>query len=307
MLNHLKHGIAIALLGAVMGCSSVTAPSTITDKGADAVEPTSSLDAALDFFAAARQNARAEPSSLEQINAELRAHDRMYTPIGEGPFPVMLFFHGCSGPTLTHEEDWAEFLNANGVAVLAVDSYTGRDIDWNDVCNFEKLTPWERASDVLATLSYVRDLDQIDSNRIGLMGFSHGAISLWSLLEYESDQTPPINLENWPDDALDGVSTVFSFYGGCAGRWTTPVVMVSFLGGEDRYIDESTCVEYVARNPDRSEFARYEIYANATHTFDHAAPNQANIDAGSRFDPVAVEQAKDTILSTLLETGMIPE
>ena len=35
--------------------------------------------------------------SMAELNAELRPHDINYLPDGDGPFPVVLFFHGCSG------------------------------------------------------------------------------------------------------------------------------------------------------------------------------------------------------------------
>ena len=68
---------------------------------------TPSAEDQLNTFAALRTTTRAVvvPKNIASINKELRPHDIIYMPKGEGPFPVMLFFHGCSGRTLSHEQE----------------------------------------------------------------------------------------------------------------------------------------------------------------------------------------------------------
>ena len=285
--------IAVLLLtGLLAGCSNTNAPSEDPRQDLEAVVEDGGLS---EFFIEAKRNAKAEITTIDEINDLLRPHDRIYLPEGEGPFAAMLFFHGCSGPTIAHEEDWASFYNDIGVVLIAVDSYTGRNIDWEDTCNFTKMTPWERASDVLATVAYARSLDFVDGNNLGITGFSHGAATVWTSLVYASTKTPPINLKEWPEDGLAGVQLALPFYGGCSERWTVPIPTISFLAGNDRYIDAQTCERYHTANPDMTRYSSYIIFDDATHTFDHSNPNQSNIDAGSRYDAAA----------TLTSQGMI--
>jgi|TARA_B110000977_G_scaffold78579_1_gene105738 dienelactone hydrolase len=292
LINPHSTALTLLLIVALAGCSNTNTSSDDSRQDLEAVADDGDLSA---FFLAAKNNARAEITTIEAINAVLRPYDRIYRPAGDGPFPAMLFFHGCSGATIAHEEDWASFYNDIGVVLIAVDSYTGRDIDWEDTCNFTKMTPWERAGDVLATVAYARKLDFVDANHLGVTGFSHGAATVWTTLVYASTKTPPINLQKWPEDGLAGVQLALPFYGGCSERWTVPIPTISFLAGNDRYIDATTCERYDAANPDMNKYASYKIFEDATHTFDHSKPNQSNIDAGSRYDAEA----------TLTSQGMI--
>lgn len=237
----------------------------------------------------ARQEARKNValSSLEDIDSDLRSHDTIYWPEGDGPFPAVLFFHGCSGKTVSHEDDWAERYNSIGVAVISVDSYGGRGLDWNDVCNLQKLLPWQRANDVLSTIRYAREHDKIKGDELYLSGFSHGAMTVWATLGFASTQSAPIGLAEWPEGGIDGVKAAFLFYGSCIDSWDVDVDTTMFLAREDQYIDEAGCEAYLENHsPDTGPFT-VTIYDNATHTFDHAKPNAANVAAGSKYDEAA--------------------
>lgn len=279
------------------GCSHSESVSPV-DSG-QYLEAVVEEEAVSDFFIEAKNNASAEITSIFEINGVLLPHNRVYIPKGDGPFPAMLFFHGCSGPTLAHEEDWANFYNEKGLVLIAVDSYKGRNINWPDACNLKTMTPWERASDVLATVVFARGLEFVDSSNLGVTGFSHGAITIWSTLVFASTKTAPINLSRWPEDGLKGVKLALSFYGGCGERWTIPIPTISFLAEDDQYIDEVSCEKYAVANPEMSKYASHIIFPEATHTFDHSMPNQSNIDAGSRYDAAATNTSKQMITDAI--------
>lgn len=244
------------------------------------------LDAVLKV---ARNEARLNTpkSSLGDLNALLRPHDTIYWPDGDGPFPAVLFYHGCSGKTVSHEEDWAKRYNSIGVALISVDSYGGRDLEWEDVCNIQKLLPSERANDVLSTVKFARDHDKIKGDALYLSGFSHGAMTVWATLGFASTQTAPIGLEAWPELGIDGVKAAFLFYGSCNDSWNVNVDTTVFLGRDDQYIDEAGCEAYLETHATSAGPLQVKIFDNATHTFDHAKPNASNVEAGSKYDEAA--------------------
>ncbi len=265
-------------------------------------EGSSSTETQLNTFAAMRTAARdtAAPQTIADINADLRPHDIIYMPDGNGPFPVVLFFHGCSGRTLSHEKDWADRLSDEKIAMISVDSYTGRGINWEDACNFKEMIPWQRAADVIASINYVKTLDKIDGDNIYLAGFSHGAMTVWAAQVFASEKQAPIGMVNWPEGGFDGVKGSFIFYGPCMEPWTVDVTTHVFTGDEDRYIDEMTCVNHKNIHPKDAGPFHLTIYPGATHTFDHANPNAVNIEAGSVYDKAATidawQKMKDLIL-----------
>lgn len=300
---HLGALTVLALSGLILlGCSDPSGEKT-AGGARQTLESAANEGSIENLFAVARAQASAESTTIEAINAVLRPHDRIFRPEGAGPFPTMLFFHGCSGATQSHEEDWADFYNGIGVTVIAVDSYAGRGINWEDACNLKAMTAWERAGDILATLEYARSLDFVDAENLGVTGFSHGAWTIWTTLVFASSKTPPINLEAWPAGGLDGLKLALPFYGGCHERWTIPVHTIAFLAGDDRYVDEQSCVDFAARNPDLSLLFSYHIFGGATHTFDHARPNLANVEAGSVYDAAATAESQ-RIIATAIETYM---
>ncbi|WP_295803228.1 dienelactone hydrolase family protein [uncultured Microbulbifer sp.] len=250
--------------------------------------------------AIAHAKATVAQTSLAAISKDLRPHDHRFFPKGKQKVPTVLFFHGCSGPTASHEKDWAKRLNDAGIGMIAVDSYTGRNIDWQQACNLQVMTPWQRSADILATIEDVKKDPQVDADQLYLAGFSHGAVTIWSALAQASDESAPIGLAAWPQVGFaDRVQGAFMFYGTCMQPWTVDVDAVMFLGTEDRYIEEEVCQAYAPSHPAGAGKLSLKIYPGATHTFDHAKPNQANIEAGSVYDAKATEDAWQTMLQMI--------
>lgn len=250
--------------------------------------------------AIAHAKATVKETSLDAISKDLRPHDQRFFPEGSQQVPTVLFFHGCSGPTPSHEKDWAKRLNGAGIGMIAVDSYEGRGIKWEDACNFQAMTPWQRSADILATIDDVKNDPRVDADNLYLAGFSHGAVTIWAALAQASEKTAPISLAQWPAVDLEGrVQGAFMFYGSCMQPWTVDVDSVMFLASEDRYIEEEVCQAYAPNHPQAAGDLALKIYPGATHTFDHAHPNQANIDAGSVYDAKATEDAWQTMLKMI--------
>ncbi|NWO01529.1 MAG: dienelactone hydrolase family protein [Idiomarinaceae bacterium] len=296
-------------IGAVLSLSAVLIMSgCASDVGDNRASLEDAVDNGIqeDWIAKAQQHAEqtVSPKPLSQLQAELLPHENVYLPDDEtaAPYPTLVFLHGCSGSTTSHEEDWAERFNGLGVAVISVDSYSGRDIDWNDACNFQKMTPWERSGDIVATIESLSERDEFDEDNVYLAGFSHGAGTIWTFLRQLSDEKAPLSLASWPETDYEAViDGAFMFYGTCRGQWSVDIDSQMFLGSDDRYIDEAECVNY-SHPKDAGDF-EYVVYPGATHTFDHAEPNPANVEAGSIYDEQATLDAWQRIKAMIEGDG----
>ena len=100
-------------------------------------------------------------------------------PRSEGPFPAVVLITG-SGQQNRDEEILghrpflvlSDYLTRRGIAVLRVDD---RGIG-GSTGNFSQATTEDFAGDVFAGIEYLKSREEIDSNRIGLIGHSEGGI-----------------------------------------------------------------------------------------------------------------------------------
>ena len=74
------------------------------------------------------------PHQVEISAPNLKLHDQLYRPDGDGPFPIVIALHSCGGLGAHSEavapryRDWAEQLLKAGYAVLLPDSYGSREL-----------------------------------------------------------------------------------------------------------------------------------------------------------------------------------
>lgn len=123
------------------------------------------------------QGVRLQETQYEEVSfyneeAGLQLGGMLFLPEGEGPFPAVVIIHG-SGPsrrdnswylTLTHH------LQTNGIAVLLPDKRgsVASEGDWRSA-SFDEL-----ATDTLAGVAFLREQEQVDPTRIGVIGMSQG-------------------------------------------------------------------------------------------------------------------------------------
>ena len=101
-------------------------------------------------------------------------------PSGTGPFPVVILLHGCGGG-ISRTEAWASRLNGWATPTSLIDSFTPRNVA--TVC--AALQPRHAARPRRAVADQcrfvpLRTRPDIDPNRIGVLGLSHGgATAAW--------------------------------------------------------------------------------------------------------------------------------
>ncbi|MGB0370202.1 MAG: dienelactone hydrolase family protein [Opitutales bacterium] len=134
------------------------------------------------------------PDDADQLTLVARLYVPDSSAFGPGPYPTVLIMHGSGGLWSNDEianglisqfEQWGELLADLGYIACFPDSYNPRGIPENfsgrrphyDPTDDDALCSpnYERPKDVVAALSYLQSRDDVDTDNIALMGFSHGA------------------------------------------------------------------------------------------------------------------------------------
>ncbi len=136
-------------------------------------------------------------------------------PDGEGPFPIVLLFHGFTGtrdelPVTGTEERMfgraARWLAERGYASLRIDFLGSGESDgaWEDT------TFTRQIADALVALEYASGLDGVDAERIAIIGLSQGGLIASGTAAAAADQIDTVIL--WSP-----VSSPPATYGGLLG------------------------------------------------------------------------------------------
>ncbi|UUX95438.1 dienelactone hydrolase family protein [Aquabacterium sp. J223] len=184
---------------------------------------------------------------------------RLHLPDGaSGPLPFIVFLHGCSGLRPQLVEHWSSRLNRQGVGVLMVDSFTARGI--SDVCG--EGGPWfgRRVDDVRAAHAWLVQQPFVRTDRIALMGQSHGGAV--TLLAMAGVRTSPL--------FVGGVA----LYPACqvgAGRLQFGKPTVIMVGDEDNWTPAAACqtLHAAQKQPEHLDLI---VYPGARHSFDNPVP-----------------------------------
>ncbi|MEN9656900.1 MAG: hypothetical protein RL571_365 [Pseudomonadota bacterium] len=182
-----------------------------------------------------------------------------------GPAAAVVLLHGCNGMGQTtglnpRPERMASLLQEKGYAVLMLDSFGGRDL--LELCSVplskRTLSPKMRAEDARHALEWLKTRKEIDGDRLGVIGWSHGASAVLSLLGQK----------------LPSVRVGVAFFPSCSSylqrdkyQVTAPLLML--VGEEDDWTPAEPCRALVAK-ADQPTF-RLITYPDAFHDFDNVS------------------------------------
>lgn len=228
-------------------------------------------------------------------------------PPGNGPFPAVLLMHGCSGKGRNMGR-WREFLNAHGVAALALDSFSGRGI--REVCtNPTQISIDDRVSDAHAALDWLAAQREVAPDKVLLMGFSHGGATALDAAGRLARR----------DAAKPRFRACVAFYPGCGHRermqanYSLPVLIL--IGDADDWTPAQPCRELAATHSGQD--MAIAVYPGAFHGFDNAQqPVAFRPEARNRWsptgkgatvggDPAALEAARKDVLAFFKRLGVI--
>ena len=213
----------------------------------------------------------------------LRPHIRVYRsgrehladeqPYGEEAAPVVIVFHGCEGMNEDLVNSRGQWLSSLGYIAVMVDSYKGRNVSAKDGCKGYRLWGNERAADVYSALVLVREMDNVDFDRVVLLGYSHGGWSILDALAYGG--APPFGASDAPQSALAGVKGAVTYYPYCSfpARMRKPwkdetVPVLSVHAGQDSVVDSAECISGSIDWRDQGAAIENILFPAVNHGFD---------------------------------------
>ncbi|VVD76714.1 dienelactone hydrolase [Pandoraea communis] len=193
------------------------------------------------------------------------------------PTPAVVFMHGCNGMFTRkgkidgRELDWARRLNAQGYAVLAVDSFTSRAQPSECANNGPVRPSVERPGDAYGALRYLQALPDIRPDRIALMGWSHGG---GTVLFSIGPKSPGRTRDKDTQPAPDFVAAIAFYPGWCNTKaqgadWSTPIPLLLLTGADDVWTKAVPCDAFVHDATARGAPITFHIYPGAVHDFDY--------------------------------------
>ncbi|WP_273500821.1 dienelactone hydrolase family protein [Paracoccus sphaerophysae] len=184
---------------------------------------------------------------------------------------------GCDG---VHDnmDYWAGVLADAGRPALILDSHTPRSLDgleaWRLVCAGQMLTGAERAGDLAVALAAT------GSDRVTLLGASHGGWAAMEFLRQLATGEPPPGLSAWPASPLslasriDGVVLLYPYCGllnrSVAGDWSQLPPILLIAAEHDRIVSTPDCLATAEALRARGADIRVSVIPDADHGFDQA-------------------------------------
>lgn len=209
-----------------------------------------------------------------------------FRPQGEGPFPAVVFLHGCSGLGLgggiaAGYATWTRLLTGRGYAVLLVDSAAPRGFTATCSQSSERSVMYrDRPKDAYGALAYLQAQPDVRPDGVGLAGWSQGGgIVLLSVVTKSigRPQPPPLH---------DFRAAVAFYPGACSetrqsapytdvlpGTWFTDIPLLVLQGEADNWTPAAPCAALIESARSRGAPVEIKTYPNALHSFD--APNLA--------------------------------
>lgn len=246
-------GTTLKVLGV---CAIVTAAACAPNTCARAADELVRFNAAPYIVGQLQQRRAIERGEMAVATTEA-VEGYLSKPDGDGPFPAVIYLHGCSGLSLAARKRFSELLTGWGYVSLAVDSFATRGME--EAC--DRPMP-DRQADAWGALLYLAKLPFVDRGRIAVVGSSQGGIVALRLAS-----THDVKLFDIPD-GLD-LKIAVAFYPRCSVASEQLAIPTLILIGElDDWTPAKNCEQWMALRNGRGAPVRFIVYPGAYHAFD---------------------------------------
>ncbi len=240
----------------------------------------------------------------------------LYRANGAGPHPAVVMLHGRAGPysSLAHgvydastlskrHKFWGEFWAAHGYDALLVDSFGPRGYSQGFPRNSYEERPsavseqTTRPLDAYGALAYMRGRTDVARNRIGLQGWSNGAMTA---LVTMSSHAPGIAKPT----PQTGFRAALAFYPGCGmeaiqGAYVPYAPIRMFVGTADEEVSPKRCIDWEKRVRAKGGPIDLTAYDGAEHNFDDPSASKQRNQANAVATRDAVDRAAAFFASEL--------
>lgn len=193
----------------------------------------------------------------------------IWKPEGDGPFPALILLHTCGGVS-QHIGNWRKEAIARGYVVMILDSFTARG---SPSCKPRAPIPIERGvQDISDAVAHLATLPGVDSNRIGLMGFSWGAMA--ALLSGSTGYRAATPINGRTPTAIVGfypscyIGPFDTFPGGEFLRQDLATPTLVLMGAADNESPSQECIGRLTQLSERKAPVEWEVIPDATHCWD---------------------------------------
>jgi carboxymethylenebutenolidase len=233
----------------------------------------------------------------------------VYLPQNAPPWPAVVMMHGRSGPyssaakgrydagtlSLRHKQ-WGEFWAARGYLAIHVDSFSPRGYPQGFGFGSYSRRPAEvseqtvRPLDAYGALDYLRSRADVIKDRIGLHGWSNGAMAGLATLAAQ----PPGMKDPNPATAF---RAALLFYPACRVQlkqdYRPYAPSILFMGSADEEVTALACSELAERVRER-EVTHFELvwYEGATHSFDDPGKRRQSLEANRSARSDSMQRAE---------------
>jgi len=201
----------------------------------------------------------------------------LYKPSGPGPFPGMVVLHTCGGID-NFLRLRAMRLAGLGYVSIVPDSFSPRGT--GNVCTTNAVNTKQRMPDAEAAANYLRTLPEVRADRIGVIGFSHGAMTALELAQHPNPAAP--------------FRAAVAYYPACSSEASSIGVPTLVLtGAKDDWTPSAPCAAWGARVNDVNKL-NVIVYPDAYHGFDqptsqyvqggHGIVHRLQYDSGATTD-----------------------
>ena len=210
---------------------------------------------------------------------------QMFRPDGSGPFPGVVVAHSCGGVS-EHTTRWGKQLASWGYVALVPDSFGPRG--QKSVCGRGTVISGDtRVADIAGALNFLRSQSFVRTDRLGLIGFSHGG---WTTMRSVQSSYHLANL---------GLRAAVAYYPYCQEALDRDVAvpLLILIGDKDDWTSAERCRRLQAAGFKDPRLVEAVYYPDAYHGFDVRLPARSLTVADGKthklgYDPVAGPDAE---------------